>query len=195
MTAETWKPIPGFPGYDVSDQGRVRSYRRVHGFGEWIVANEPQRILRPGTDPNGYKFVQLMNGDRRVIRVQALVMLAFVGPCPEGFEICHNDGTRANNSLANLRYDTHTANMRETKASALAAKRRAERQEKIEARRARSQANLARRLGWSRQRLHYIVKRAGLNGVRPIDWKYIAKHGLREYAEKVMNVQVQEASR
>jgi hypothetical protein len=27
-TPERWLPVPGFPGYDVSDQGRVRSYWR-----------------------------------------------------------------------------------------------------------------------------------------------------------------------
>ena len=38
-------------------------------------------------------------------------MLAFVGPCPPGMEVCHNDSNPKNNRLDNLRYDTHMNNM------------------------------------------------------------------------------------
>ena len=37
--------------------------------------------------------------------------MAFVGPCPDGMEACHNDGNPANNNLENLRWDTHKSNM------------------------------------------------------------------------------------
>jgi hypothetical protein len=40
-----------------------------------------------------------------------LVLLAFVGPCPEGLEGCHNDGDPSNNRLDNLRWDTRESNM------------------------------------------------------------------------------------
>lgn len=114
LNGETWKPIPGFPGYDVSDHGRIRSYRRRYGVGNWITEQDPQRILRQGTKSRGYKFVQLMNGSGvEVKQVHSLVMLAFVGPCPDGLEICHNDNDPSNNSLSNLRYDTHIGNMRD----------------------------------------------------------------------------------
>ncbi|WP_248099523.1 HNH endonuclease signature motif containing protein [Corynebacterium kefirresidentii] len=43
-------------------------------------------------------------------KVHRLVMAAFVGPCPDGMEVCHNDGNPANNYVGNLRYDTHQAN-------------------------------------------------------------------------------------
>ena len=39
-----------------------------------------------------------------------LVMLAFVGPCPDGMEVCHKDGVSTNSLLSNLRYDTHVGN-------------------------------------------------------------------------------------
>ena len=45
---EIWKPIPNFPGYDVSDRGRVRSYHQRIGKHEWIIAKNPQRILKGG---------------------------------------------------------------------------------------------------------------------------------------------------
>ena len=40
---------------------------------------------------------------------------AFVGPRPAEHEGCHNDGNPANNHLNNLRWDTHTGNMADTK--------------------------------------------------------------------------------
>ena len=42
--------------------------------------------------------------------VQRLVLLAFVGPCPDGMECCHNNGIKTDNRLSNLRWDTRKAN-------------------------------------------------------------------------------------
>lgn len=45
--------------------------------------------------------------------VHRLVLQAFVGPCPEGFESCHNNGNAEDNKLSNLRWDSHSSNMRD----------------------------------------------------------------------------------
>jgi hypothetical protein len=45
--------------------------------------------------------------------VHRLVLEAFVGPCPEGFEGCHFDGDPSNNAVKNLRWDTHLNNMKD----------------------------------------------------------------------------------
>jgi hypothetical protein len=37
-------------------------------------------------------------------------MESFVGPCPDGLEVCHNDGNPENNKLSNLRYGTQSSN-------------------------------------------------------------------------------------
>lgn len=42
--------------------------------------------------------------------VHKVVMLAFVGPRPEGLEIAHDDGDTSNNRLSNLRYTTRVDN-------------------------------------------------------------------------------------
>jgi hypothetical protein len=44
-------------------------------------------------------------------RVSQLVAFAFLGPCPPGHYVCHNDGNPKNNHPCNLRYDTPTGNM------------------------------------------------------------------------------------
>ncbi|MDP7729539.1 HNH endonuclease [Mycobacterium sp. TY813] len=40
-----------------------------------------------------------------------LVLEAFVGPRPPGLEGCHGNGDPADNSVANLRWDTRSANV------------------------------------------------------------------------------------
>lgn len=111
--SEHWKKIPEYPGYEVSDQGRIRSYhQRSPISGEvWAVADEPQRYLKGAFDRD-YHFVALSHeGITHKCYIHTLVMQAFVGPCPEGMEVCHNDGNPRNNHLENLRYDSHHSNI------------------------------------------------------------------------------------
>lgn len=113
---EQWRAIPDFPGYEVSDYGRVRSFNKRIPNGvalgaKWEVADKPQRYLA-GATSGGYRFVILRkDGESHNRRIHNLVLLSFVGPCPDGMEICHNDGHKVNNNLGNLRYDTHRNNV------------------------------------------------------------------------------------
>lgn len=101
-TIEDWRDVPGFAGYEVSDLGRVRSAK----------VGQP-RILR-GWTVKGYPTVALRKDGRTFYRqVHRLVLLAFVGPCPQSMEGCHGDGNPKNNHLANLRWDTSSANKRD----------------------------------------------------------------------------------
>ena len=117
--SERWLPVPDFPGYEVSDHGRVRSYHcRAQGQGElWEISDTPQRYLKGAYKRTGYHFVGLSrNGIRYTRHVHQLVARAFLGPCPKGKELCHNDGDPANNHVSNLRYDSHLANMQDAAA-------------------------------------------------------------------------------
>ncbi|MFA4834859.1 MAG: HNH endonuclease [Dehalococcoidia bacterium] len=110
---EIWKAIPGFPGYDVSNHGRVRSYwSKVNGTRQREISNTPQKLLTLSFHGAGYPFVNLKNKHRMYpYLVHRLVLLAFVGPCPSGMEACHNDGSRTNNHINNLRYGTRKENV------------------------------------------------------------------------------------
>jgi hypothetical protein len=112
---ETWRAIPGWPAYEVSDQGRVRSYYRFDR-GRYDLAAIPQRFVRSRKGHGGYPILGLYNHARQwTVRLHKLVMLAFIGPCPDGMEVCHNDGNPQNNRLDNLRYDTHAGNCADPK--------------------------------------------------------------------------------
>src|SRR5690348_4369480 len=101
---EQWREVPDFPDYEVSDQGRVRSYRR----------SQNPRLLRPGKNSDGYPTIVLSNGSRTTFGVHVLVLLAFVGPRPEGMLTRHLDGDNTNNVLTNLAYGTPHENNEDT---------------------------------------------------------------------------------
>jgi len=63
----------------------------------------------------GYFYVNLcrtVNGvrERKHRFTHALVLEAFVGPRPKGFDGCHGNGVRTDNRLANLRWGTRKEN-------------------------------------------------------------------------------------
>ena len=101
---EQWLPVVGFDGYDVSNRGRVRSWRDNR-------RTRTPYILKPQIIPDGYHRVGLYRGDRqKSVFVAHLVAEAFIGPRPDGLIIRHLDGTRDNNRPENLKYGTHKEN-------------------------------------------------------------------------------------
>jgi hypothetical protein len=100
---EEWRKVPGYPDYEVSNWGRIKSHRQKPG------------ILKHRYTHTGYDMAALhtVDGMRCDVQVHRLVLMAFVGPCPEDMEACHNDGNTANNWIDNLRWDTHQSNMSE----------------------------------------------------------------------------------
>lgn len=107
---EVWKAIPDYPGYEVSDRGRIRSFKRKAGR-HYNLADTPQRILQPAKTTKGYLIISLCkNGRGYSFKIHRLVLSVFVGPRPFGMEGCHYDGNRANNFLENLRWDTRCGN-------------------------------------------------------------------------------------
>lgn len=105
-----WRSIPGWPEYDVSEDGRVR--RAVGGKGA-----RAGRILKQWRNPqNQYLYVQLWRGNRRTgIPVHRLVAMAFLGrPPSDRHVVAHEDGTRDVNHPWNLRWATQRENVGDT---------------------------------------------------------------------------------
>lgn len=103
-STERWLPIPGYPKYEVSDLGRVRSWHPWRG-------QEVPRHLHLSDWGGGYVGVALyVNGRSSTKRLHNLVMLAFRGPRPSGLVTRHIDGNPANTVLGNLTYGTYSEN-------------------------------------------------------------------------------------
>ena len=93
---EEWRTIKDWPGYEVSNLGRVRSYKKKYGGCNWRIEEEPQRALKPSLS-SGYRAVSLSKDGREArLRIALLVLEAFVGPRPDGMEICHGDCVKTN---------------------------------------------------------------------------------------------------
>lgn len=105
--AESWRTIADDPDYQVSDEGRVRSFK---GRGRARASGHPfvPRILKLQTDPAGYVRVALEGGHRYVHR---LVAEAWHGPCPPGKEVAHLNHVRDDNRAENLVYVTRQENL------------------------------------------------------------------------------------
>lgn len=99
---EIWKDIKGFDGiYQVSNFGGVR---RIVSKTKRLPIKTPT-VLKQKTDKNGYREVHLWNrGSVRFFRVHKLVLLAFRGECPSGFQTAHIDGSKDNNFVENLEW-------------------------------------------------------------------------------------------
>ncbi len=118
---EIWKDIPDFGWhYQASNLGNIRSKNRIVKkfsiFGNRIVGQFYEgRLLNP-TIQKGYPMVHLGYDKKKInIGVHRLVLMAFIGKCPDGMEACHNNGIKTNNKIENLRWDTHENNNKDRK--------------------------------------------------------------------------------
>lgn len=105
MSEERWRSVLEFEGvYEVSDLGRVKRVRAGQGC-------RPGRILRDAENGHGYRVVSLWRENRGHMRlVHVLVAGAFLGLKPDGMDVNHKDGNKANNAASNLEYLTRSGN-------------------------------------------------------------------------------------
>ena len=116
---EIWRKIPG-TFYSASSFGRIRSDgRRIRYFlprfgGIWCVRRTQSRIIKCSWPKDRKRYamtsVTFENGRRKPFGVHQLIALAFIGPCPPGKEVCHNNGNNRNCRPGNIRYDTPKEN-------------------------------------------------------------------------------------
>lgn len=110
---EEWRDIPGFEGlYEVSNFGNARSL--ICGGEIERRFRQIPRPIKPSLTSDGYLRFSLYDwyGKCHHISAGKVVMLAFIGPCPKGYEVDHEDEVKTNNNLSNLRYMTKTQNVR-----------------------------------------------------------------------------------
>lgn len=108
---EVWKEIPEFPGYSVSDTGRIMHWA-YDDHRETYTRRMPQREITGAYSGGGYFSVGLyVDKKRRRQYIHILVAEAFV-PKPAGTqEVDHIDEDKGNNYASNLRWVTRRQNM------------------------------------------------------------------------------------
>lgn len=105
---ERWRPIPGFPLYEVSSAGRIRTYK---GQNQYSKRRTRPKLMRQRLGSEGYKRVTLQNkeGEKQVVDVHLLVARAFLGSAG-GRVVRHKDGDPTNPALTNLEYGSQGEN-------------------------------------------------------------------------------------
>jgi len=135
MENEIWKPVKSitlrngtvwyFEGYEVSNYGRVRTYKQKYGrmpaSSKGTINNRPLRssptLINGRSDKKGYIqfYLSDINKKRHNVRAHVLVMQTFKGLPNEYEVVCHYNDIKTDNRLDNLRYDTMKANSADSK--------------------------------------------------------------------------------
>jgi hypothetical protein len=98
MQNDYWRGVPGYPNYQVSRRGEVRSLKRG-------------KLLAQVAGKRGYLLVNLYRDGRpKNFLVHRLVATAFIGAIPEGWQVNHKDGDKHNNDVDNLEIVTAEQN-------------------------------------------------------------------------------------
>lgn len=98
---EEWRAVPAFPGYEVSNLGRIRTSR-------W---SKKPHVMAEKTDQEGYRSIALRRcGRLHYLKIHRLVLATFTEPSMQ--PVNHRDGDKSNNALTNLEWSTPAENIR-----------------------------------------------------------------------------------
>lgn len=112
---EEWRDIRGYPGYQVSNKGRVRTHNKTsrterHGTRHW-----KDRILqfKSRNIKTGYRVDLWKDGKPKSFLVCRLVATTFLEDLIDtNMTVNHKDGNRFNNNVENLEWLTLEDNIR-----------------------------------------------------------------------------------
>jgi hypothetical protein len=150
---EKWLPVVGWEGlYEVSNLGGVRSLGRANP----ISYGQRLKPFLSGVATR-YWQVRLYNAhgtkDRKV---HHLVLEAFHGPRPEGYECRHLNGVATDNAEWNLAWGTHVENMADKRKHGTARRRLTDEQVRSIRRDQRKQGAIAAEYGMSQSVISMI---------------------------------------
>ena len=104
----TWKCIDGWDGYEINQNGEVRSYRNNYGN----IIKIPH-IIKPQLNNNGYYTVHLHSKTKRkILTVHRLVAITYIPNPNKKPQVNHKNGIKTDNRIENLEWVTCSENIR-----------------------------------------------------------------------------------
>jgi hypothetical protein len=109
---EIFRLVTSNPAYRVSNVGQVQCCLKLVGPPDYSHMTDSWHDLLPHRNAEtGYLEVCIRShGKGKTTAVHKLVAEAFLGPCPEGLQVCHDDNDKTNPRLDNLCYGTPKQN-------------------------------------------------------------------------------------
>lgn len=102
---EEWRPVAGW-----------ERFYRISNLGRCLSLHQTGRLINGLKIRGGYRALKLRDGDRKAYGIlHCMVLETFVGPRPAKYYACHENGDPTDNRLANLRWDTNSANQADRK--------------------------------------------------------------------------------
>lgn len=104
---EEWRKIPGFSLYEITSNGIIRSWNN----GPLKPIKKHPKVLKGYLAKAGYVYFSLYSETKRVnVRRSVCVALAWLGPRPKGYFVCHKNGKNSDDRVDNLIYKTPKGN-------------------------------------------------------------------------------------
>jgi hypothetical protein len=105
-------PIPNYPTYYATPSGEIWRISKSRKVRYGVVESRIIKLKDRFNSKIGYCQIQPFVDGKKVLRyTHRLILLAFKGECPEGYECDHIDRNTANNCLDNLRWLSREENM------------------------------------------------------------------------------------
>lgn len=113
--AQIWKPIPGLPMYEASENGRLRSRARSlrvrHGKRTYRKVVSGMELAVTQTVRNGQPHYETVKIHGKTLLVHRLIALAWhYSSYFPGAEVNHKNGDKRDNRAANLEWVTRSEN-------------------------------------------------------------------------------------